>query len=67
MTEQITPQLSNSLDQGRNQQIGEIANAIREVFPQATGMTASAGGASGQYLTIIGTDGNPYKIALLSP
>lgn len=41
--------------------------AIKAVFPQGQAVTASAGSSAGKYLTIIGTDGVTYKIALLLP
>jgi len=63
----IPNQLQGSLDQARNQQIGAIADALGNAFPKSAGIAGTAGGATGTYLSLIGPDGNPYKIALLSP
>lgn len=47
------------------QAINNLNQTIAAVFPQGTAVTASAGAASGNYLTIIAPDGNTYKIELL--
>lgn len=60
-------QAQQSSDGGRNQAINNLAQVIKAAFPVVTGIAVTAGAASGKYMTIIGTDGNPYKIALLLP
>lgn len=45
--------------------INTINQTIAKVFPQGVAVTGSAGAASGNYLTVIGPDGNTYKIQLL--
>lgn len=47
--------------------IGLLNQTITKVFPQGTAVTASSGGSSGKFLTIIATDGNAYKIPLDNP
>lgn len=44
-----------------------LKQTIETVFPQGTGISGTAGVATGTYLTVVGPDGNPYKIALLNP
>lgn len=48
------------------QAIGLLNQTLGRVFPQGVAITASAGGASGNYLTVIGTDGVTYKLQLLN-
>lgn len=52
------------------QNLVQSVNALNEttaaVFPQAQAISASAGAASGDYLTIV-VNGTPYKIQLLLP
>lgn len=43
-----------------------IASAITSVFPTTGNIAATAGGATGTYLTIL-IGGVTYKLALLSP
>lgn len=47
--------------------IAALTKVINTVFPQGELITNSAGAASGNYLTVIGSDGNTYKIELLNP
>lgn len=47
--------------------INTINQTIAKVFPQGETITTSAGSSSGKYITITGTDGNTYKIALFNP
>jgi hypothetical protein len=56
------------------QSIQELVNALNRlertvasVFPQGQAITASAGSSASKFLTVVGTDGNVYKIALLLP
>lgn len=48
------------------QAVYTLNQTIAKVFPQGQAITASAGAASGNFLTIIGPDGNTYKINLLN-
>jgi len=45
--------------------VNNLNQTIASVFPIGTAVTASAGAASGNYLTILAPDGNSYKIDLL--
>ncbi len=45
--------------------LNTVNQTLAAVFPQGQAITASAGASSGNYLTIIGSDGNTYKIELL--
>lgn len=56
-----------NIQQNGVQAINGVADAIKKAFPQVGTLATSAGSASGKYMTITGTDGNPYKIALLNP
>jgi hypothetical protein len=47
--------------------IAALNKTMSMVFPQGELITSSAGSSSGKYLTVTGTDGNIYKIALLNP
>jgi len=49
------------------QAINNLTKQLQVLFPQGTALTTSAGGASGKFLTIVGTDGNTYKVALQNP
>ena len=48
-------------------QLGALNQTLNTVFPQQQAITASAGASSGNYMTIVGVDGNIYKIELLDP
>lgn len=47
--------------------IAALNKTVSTVFPQGELITNSAGSASGNYLTVIGNDGNTYKLNLLLP
>jgi len=48
-------------------QLSQLNATLQTVFPQGQAITATAGAASGNYLTLQGSDGNTYKIELLDP
>lgn len=45
--------------------VNALNDTIASVFPQGEAITASAGSASGNFLTVTLMDGNTYKIDLL--
>lgn len=47
------------------QAVNNLNQTVASVFPIGTAVTASAGAASGNYLTVLAPDGNSYKIELL--
>lgn len=63
MADQIALQTLQNLVQA----VDRLERTMAAVFPQGNTIAASAGSASGKYLNVIGTDGNPYKIQLLNP
>lgn len=56
----------NTLNQ-INLALGALNKTLTNINLNVTGIASSAGSSSGKYLSIIGPDGNPYKIALLDP
>lgn len=47
--------------------VNNLNQTLAALELNALPITASAGAASGNYGTVIGDDGNPYKVELLDP
>jgi len=46
--------------------IGDLKDALNNIFPQASATSTSAGAASGIFLTVLTSTGGTYKLSLLA-
>lgn len=58
---------TNTILKGIQSSLTAIMTTLGKVFPQGEAVTSTSSGASGKFLTIIGPDGNTYKVPLNNP